>query len=80
MNDYTPCMVRGCFQQANGRQWLTHPSPGWTVGWTVCREHYWLLDAGDEFALKAEQWPSTNRWLLMGDDLVIAGLTRSVLV
>jgi hypothetical protein len=64
-------MVRGCSVPSAGAQWLTNPAPNWTVGWTVCREHFWLLEAGDEFAPQADHWPSTRRWLLMGDDLVI---------
>jgi hypothetical protein len=80
MNEYPRCMVRGCFASSAGAQWLTNPTPNWTVGWTVCREHFWLLHAGEEFAQKADQWPSNQRWLLMGDDLVIAGGTRAVSV
>jgi hypothetical protein len=74
MNESPRCMVHGCSTSSAGAQWLTNPTRNWTVGWTVCREHYWLLDAGEEFAPKADQWPSNQRWLLMGDDLVIAGV------
>ena len=77
---YPTCMVQSCHQQSAGPQWLTTPTRHWTVGWTVCRDHYGLLDGGEEFAPKADQWPSTQRWLLMGDDLVIQTYAQTVLV
>jgi hypothetical protein len=79
MYESPSCMVHGCCKQSTGAQWLTTPAPNWTVGWTVCQTHHWLLDAGEEFAPRTAQWPSTERWLLMGDDLVVTRHTQSIM-
>ena len=82
MNDYIypACMVQNCHEQSAGPQWLTVPMRNWTIGWAVCSDHYGLLDRGEKFAPKDDQWPSTKRWLLMGDDLDIKGYAQAVLV
>ena len=72
--------MRNCREQATGRQWLTNPSPNWTVGWTVCGPHYGLLQGGEAYLPRDDQWPSTKRWLLMGQDLVVTGYAQTVLV
>ena len=72
-------MVHGCGNASTGAQWLTVPAPNWTLGWTVCQAHHWLLDAGEEFAPVAAQWPSNERWLLMGDDLVFTSNAEPLL-
>ena len=77
------CLVLNCTDDSGTRQWITKTSlEYWTVNWAVCSHHYWQLDDGEEFAAVTEQKPSTRRWLLMGDDLVIpstpAEVTRRV--
>lgn len=66
------CLVLNCTDDSGSAQWrVKTPLRYWTVNWAVCAYHYWQLDDGEEFAPITEQKPSTKRWLLMGDDLVI---------
>jgi len=68
------CLVLHCTDDSGPAQWTTKTALAyWTIDWTVCSHHYWLLDDGEEFAAITERTPSTKRWLLMGDDLVIEG-------
>ena len=61
-----------CTDDSGTGQWITKTAlEYWTVNWAVCSHHYWQLDDGEEYASVTEQKPSTRRWLLMGDDLVI---------
>jgi len=67
-----PCRVLHCCEVAGSAQWRTNTAvPHWTIEWAVCSFHYWQLDDGQEYVSVTEDQPSTKRWLLMGDDLVV---------
>ena len=64
------CMVRDCTDQSGPLSWSTaSASYGWPITWAVCAFHYWRLDGGKTCVKVNEREPSSNRWLLMDDDL-----------
>lgn len=74
-----PCRVLHCTDDSGPAQWRTNTAvPHWTIEWAVCSYHYWQLDDGQKYVSVTENKPSTKRWLVMGDDLIVGPRTTLV--